>query len=159
MENGHPGGHRNAEVNMQKVSSDEQYKYLTSHLEYLDKRIFDIFILFIKLATAIIGGVFFLKWKLMENCLDGNDFVLPSNILFCGVGAFLILLLSINLLAWKNYRTTLSENYGIPRSRQWWRAELIMCAAIFVACLLFCLSNPLAGKSQSMTIAASSKKE
>jgi hypothetical protein len=43
-----------------KVSPDVEYKELRTHLRFLNDKINEAFSLFIKLATAIIGGEFFL---------------------------------------------------------------------------------------------------
>ena len=44
------------------IPEEKQYEYLTHHLEYLNDKIIETFLLFIKLAIAIIGGIFFL-WR------------------------------------------------------------------------------------------------
>ncbi len=128
------------------IPEKEQYKYLTHHLEYLNDKILGSFELFIKLATAIIGGVFLLHWKLAENHNNGDSLVLMSDMLFCIVGVSIIALIWINLCAWRSYRKTLSKEYpAIKLSNPflWWIGEAIMSLLIIITCILFCLLNPL----------------
>jgi len=129
-----------------KIPEEKQYEYLTHHLEYLNDKIIDSFELFIKLSTAIIGGVFFLYWKLKDSELSGACFVLISNILLCVVGIAMILLIINNLLAWRAYRKTLSEQYPDilpPHWIKWWLSEVIMILLILTTCILFSFNNPL----------------
>jgi magnesium-transporting ATPase (P-type) len=128
------------------IPEEKQYEYLTHHLEYLNEKIIESFELFIKLATAIIGGVFFLHWRLAENNLSGASFVQMSNILFWVVGISVIILIFNNLHAWRSYRTTLSKEYpDIPISKPiwWWLSEVMMGLVILLTCILFSRFNPL----------------
>jgi len=128
------------------IPEEKQYEYLTSHLEYLNEKILESFALFIKLATAIIGGVFLLHWKLEENKLSGASFVNMSNMLFWVVGISIIFLIFNNLLAWRAYRKTLSEEYPrikLPNCFRWWISEVVMGLLILTTCILFSCYNPL----------------
>lgn len=129
-----------------KIPEEKQYEYLTHHLEYLNEKIIESFVLFIKLATAIVGGVFFLRWKLTNNDPSQSSFLHLSNMLFWLVGISSIVLITNNLCAWREYRKTLSKEYQDIRpsnSVRWWLSEAIMCFVILMACILFSFNNPL----------------
>jgi len=131
------------------IPEEKQYEYLNHHLEYINDKIIGAFELFIKLATVIIGGVFFLRWKLSEYELNGTSFVAMSNILFWVVGISMIIHILNNLRAWLQYRKTLSEQYPkIPSPTNFWRLlnELTMCLVILMTCILFSWFNPLNDK-------------
>ncbi len=128
------------------IPEEKQYEYLTHHLEYLNEKIIESFELFIKLTTAIVGGVFFIHWKLASNDPRRGSFVKMSNLLLWLVGSSAILLILDNLRAWRAYRKTLSEQYpDIPSySPFWWLlSEAIMCFVIVITCILFSCNNPL----------------
>jgi len=129
-----------------EIPKEQQYEYLTHHLEYLNEKIIEAFVLFIKLATAIVGGVFFLHWKLGETDPKRTFFVRASDILFLLFGFCMGLLILNNLRAWRGYRRTLAEQYpGIkPMARvASWLSELLMCLVIVATCVVFYLFNPL----------------
>ncbi|MCK4782407.1 MAG: hypothetical protein KAV87_01555, partial [Desulfobacteraceae bacterium] len=120
--------------------------YLTSHLEYLNEKIIQFFTLFIKLATAIVGGVFFIHWKLPSLDVKRTSFASVADWLFILVTVSMILLILNYLRSWLAYRKTLSEQYPeIPneKSIMRWLAEVVMCAVIAIACIGFIVFNPL----------------
>lgn len=129
-----------------KIPVDKQYEYLTHHLEYLNEKILGSFSLFIKLATAIIGGIFFLYWRISEKVQYWHKFIVISNILIWLVGISIISLIVVNLLAWKEYRETLSKEYPKIKSThklRWWLGEAVMILLILMTCILFSYYNPL----------------
>lgn len=129
-----------------KIPEEKQYEYLTHHLEYLNEKIIESFVLFIKLATAIVGGVFFLSWKLLKTDPARSSFAQVSDSLFLLISISSILLILNNLFAWRSFRKTLTKEYpGITLSHcvRWWLSEAIMCIVIVATCVLFIFNNPL----------------
>jgi hypothetical protein len=128
------------------IPAEKQYEYLTHHLEYLNEKIIDTFTLFIKLSTAIIGGVFYLRWQLT---IDGSirvHFALISKLLFSVVSLSLILLIFNNRRSWGGYRKRLTGEYpGIPPTSKFLSvaSEVVMCSIITVTCVGFWFINPL----------------
>ncbi len=78
-------------VDLLEIPPDKQYEYLTDQLRYLDDKIFRSFTLFIKLATAIVGGKFYLD---LHQPPDRGSLVLATNLVFIGVGLGSIFLIS-----------------------------------------------------------------
>ena len=128
------------------IPEEKQYVHLTSHLRYLNEKIMESFTLFIKLASAIIGGVFFLHWKLDWQDLKRNSFGHASDLLFILVSISMVLLILNNLRSWHEYRRTLSEQYpDIPLKRSLFTSasEALMCLIIAATCIGFLVFNPL----------------
>lgn len=129
-----------------KVSPDVEYKELRTHLRFLNDKINEAFSLFIKLATAIIGGEFFLHWKLATD--DSQRHLLASglNALLIVVGIAMSLIILNTLFTWCSYRKTLSERFPeIPFSigLRTFIAELLMVIIIIVTIIGFTIYNPL----------------
>jgi UDP-N-acetylmuramyl pentapeptide phosphotransferase/UDP-N-acetylglucosamine-1-phosphate transferase len=129
-----------------EIPEEKQYEYLTRHLEYLNEKIIQFFTLFIKLATAIVGGVFFIHWKLPPQDDKRVSLASAADWLFILVTVSMILLIVNNLRSWFKYRKTLSEQYPkIPNDKNImrWLTEVIMCIVIAIACIGFIIFNPL----------------
>jgi uncharacterized membrane protein len=129
-----------------KIPLEEQYEYLTSHLRYINEKIYQSFTLFIKLATTVVGGVFFLHWKLLP--CDDKRFSLSAaaNLLFVLISFSMIVLILNNLRSWYGYRKRLSKQYpNIPNDKNIWRwvTEAVMCLVIVITCIVFIKYNPL----------------
>jgi hypothetical protein len=129
-----------------KIPEDKQYENLTTHLRYLNEKIIQSFNLFVKLATAIVGGVFFLNWKLVPGCLQRAKLHNAASGLFVLVSLSMIFLILRNLLAWRGYRKELSRQYPdivLTKGCHWWISEAVMCFLIAVSCIGFLVFNPL----------------
>lgn len=127
------------------VPLEKQYEYLTTQLRYLDDKIFRSFALFIKLATAVIGGTFYLYLKFPD--LRGWTLLMfATNAAFVGIGLGNILLISNNLRSWQEHRKTLTVRYkGIPplEGVGWGLSEVVTCVGIALSVVGFLLINPL----------------
>ncbi|MBI3306326.1 MAG: hypothetical protein HYZ84_00765 [Candidatus Omnitrophica bacterium] len=121
---------------------DERYEYITQQLRYLDDKIFRSFVIFIQLATVIIGGVFYLH----QHNVKGIELVLAANGVFLGVAFGIIFLISNNLRSWLGYRKTLMEDYddnSNVRRIGWCSSEAVTCLGIALANVGFLFINPL----------------
>ncbi len=137
------------------VPPDKQYEYLTAQLRYLDDKIFRSFSAFITLATAIIGGIFYLA--LTPNNLSDPRLALASDMVFIGVALGSILLISNNLRSWKEHRDILSERYQNIKNVTgvvWCLSEVVACIGIWLSIVGFILVNPLNKSYESYLICA-----
>ena len=129
-----------------EVPQEKQYEHLTGHLQYINEKIYQSFTLFIKLASAIVGGVFFLHWQLSPEDAKRTSLACATDWLFILVSFSMIFLILNNLRSWFGYRKALSEQYPtIPFKKNTWRwaTEVVMCLVIVIACIGFLLYNPL----------------
>ena len=129
-----------------KVSPDVEYKELRTHLRFLNDKINEAFSLFIKLATAIIAGEFFLHWKLTTDDPQRHLLGRGLNGLLIVVGVAMSLIILNTLITWCGYRKTLSERFAeIPFSFGFrtYIAELLMIIIIIVTIIAFTIYNPL----------------
>jgi len=134
----------NTKSGTKKLPNDKEYEYLTDHLDYLNDKIIDAFKLFIKLATAITGGLFYLSFS-DHNNLNKAYLVSMSDGLFLAVSICAIFLIWSNLDCWRKYRVTLYNKYqGIPPIRKdWGRNETMMILIIILLSGIFLCFNPL----------------
>ena len=128
------------------VAPDVEYQELKAHLRYLNEKIIEAFSLFIKLATAIVGGAFFLHWKLATD--DPQRYLLARgiNALLIVVAVAMTLIVLNNLWAWFGYRRALSQRFPeIPFrcSLRTFLAEVLMVVLILVTAIGFTAFNPL----------------
>jgi hypothetical protein len=128
------------------ISDDKQYEEIRTHLRYLNDKMIEAFNLFIKLATAIVGGTFFLHWKLAANDPQRTTFARGTDalLLLAAVGMTIIIL--NNLRAWYSYRGTLSHLFPeiSHKTRFWsWLTEVLMCVMMLGVAWGFCAHNPL----------------
>ena len=124
----------------------QQYEYLTSQLRYHNEKIFQFFTLFLKLATTIVGGIFYLHWKLPIDDPKRASLALASDLFFILISLITIILIWNILRSWLDYRKTLSLQYpDIPYSPKFtdWISEAFMCGFIFIICIGFLYFNPL----------------
>jgi hypothetical protein len=129
-----------------EVSKEKQYEFITGHLQYVNEKIYQSFTLFLKLASAIVGGVFLLHWKLSPEDAKRASFECATDWLFILVTFSMIFLILNNLRSWFGYRKALSELCPtIPFEKNAWRCgtEVVMCLVIVIACIGFLLYNPL----------------
>lgn len=124
----------------------KQYEYFTTQLRYLDDKIFRSFLLFIQLATAIVGGRFYIEAhpKLKHTQL----LIQLSHWVFVAIGLGIIFLISNNLRSWYDYRKKLKEDYGtdVPALGRvvWQASEWVGCLGISFSIAAF-LSIDLSG--------------
>lgn len=129
-----------------EIPSDKQYEHLTSHLRYISEKIYQSFTLFIKLTTTIVGGVFFLHWKLPLEDPKRLSLSTATDLLFVLICISIIVLILNNLRSWYGYRKRLSEQYPeIKNDKNIWRSltEAVMCIFIIITCIGFLVYNPL----------------
>jgi len=129
-----------------EIPQEKQYEHLTGHLRYINEKIYQSFTLFIKLASTIGGGVFFLHWKLPLEDAKRCSLSTATNLLFILVSISMIILILNNLRSWYDYRKVLSKQYpAIPDNKNIfrWLTEAVMCIVIVIACIAFLKLNPL----------------
>ena len=129
-----------------EIPEEKQYEYLTGHLQYLNEKIIQFFTLFIKLATAIVGGAFYLHLKLTQGDAMRTSISKATDFFFVLVSFSMVLLILNNLRSWFEFRNTLSEQYPeIPNKKHImrWLTEVIMCIVIVITCIGFLMFNPL----------------
>jgi hypothetical protein len=129
-----------------QIPADKQYEHLTTHLRYLNDKILEAFNHFITLASAIIGGTFYIHVNLAASDPRRSGLANPSSALLSVVGTGIIIMIVTNLLAWHRYRATLSKVFPeIPLMRKStaWLSETAMCVLIAITCVGFWLLNPL----------------
>jgi hypothetical protein len=119
-----------------KASDDTVYQEFRSHLRYLNDKIGAAFSLFIKLATAIVGGAVFLSSRLLKDDPQRDSLGLALGVILatCAVSQTIVLL--NHLWAWYGHRKTLSELFpDIPFSRsiRTYLAELVLCAMMIAS--------------------------
>lgn len=129
-----------------KVSEDKHYEYLSSQCRYLNEKIIQSYLLFIKLASSLIGGVFYLHWKLKAGDFKRGSLAIATDALFVLISISIGSLIWNNLRSWRKYRETLSEHFEIkpiPGGVQWCANEIVMLVTIGISLAAFLLFNPL----------------
>jgi hypothetical protein len=129
-----------------EIPSEKQYEHLTSHLRYINDKIYQSFTLFIKLATTVIGGVFILHWKLPLEDPKRCSLSIATNWLLVLISISMLILIWNYFRSWRGYRKRLSEQYpAIPNDKNIWRwvTETVMSIVIFITCIAFFVFNPL----------------
>lgn len=103
--------------------------------------------LFLPMYSAVLGGSIWLSDKLGKTVPSKYEYL--SDALISLLTLVCIYIVVDNLRAWWGYRNQLFElskksAHKIPRP-QWWAAimEVVLCAAMLVACVMFILFNPL----------------
>ncbi len=134
------------EKKIYKVPEVEQYENFTEHLRYLDDKIFRSFTLFVQIATVIVGAKFYIE---AQREINKREFLYDLlNWTFLCAGAGIILLISNNLRAWRDYRTKLSECYPEienPTRILWCASEWVGCVGIAVSVCAFLRINSPTG--------------
>ena len=128
------------------VSDDKLYEELKTHLRYLNEKMIQAFEMYIKVATAIVGGSFFLHMKLPANDSQRKLMSDGANALMILVGVGMTIIIINNLLSWHSYRKTLSDNFSeihFKRSPGTWLVEILMCILILTTSFGFFAFNPL----------------
>ena len=129
-----------------EIPREKQYEHLTNHLRYINEKIYQSFTLFIKLAGTVVGGVFFLHWKLPLEDSKRCSLSIATDLLFILISTSMIVLILNNLRSWYGYRKRLSEQYpAIPNKKNVsrWITEAVMCIVIVMTCIVFVKFNPL----------------
>lgn len=129
-----------------EIPLEKQYEFLTSHLRYINDKIYQSFTFFIKIATTVIGGVFLLHWKLPLEDPKRNSLSTATDLLFILISLSMLLIIWNNLRSWRGYRKVLSEKYPeIPpnKSKLRWITEITMSLVIVLSCVGFLIYNPL----------------
>ena len=137
---------QNLERDAMEIPKENQYEYLTGHLQYLNEKIIQFFTLFIKLATAIVGGAFYLHLKLPPEDVKRASISNATDFLFILVSFSMILLILNNLRSWFEFRNTLSEQYPEIANKKHimrWLTEAVMCLVIVITCIGFLAFSPL----------------
>ncbi|MHC4460135.1 MAG: hypothetical protein ACYS30_01770 [Planctomycetota bacterium] len=132
--------------NSMKIPETEQYTELKSHLRYQNEKILEAFSRFLALATAIVGGVYYVHINLSITDTRRHGLAFPASAALSLLGLGTIILIAINLLAWWKYRGVLTAIYpDIKDTRGFmtWIGELFMCFLIAIACTGFWFVNPL----------------
>ena len=127
------------------IPEAEQYTFLTSHLQYIDDKMTQIFSLFTTLATAIAGGVYHLSFKLDVSDPRRESLAVGMDWLVGFVGAFIIISTANYLRSWHGYRSELCRQYpSVPTMGQyWWLNEALMCILVVLGVIFFWIFNPL----------------
>lgn len=128
------------------VSADAQYNFLTSECRYKNEKIIEAFNLFMKLATSIVAGVFFLDWKMAADDPKRCKLSHGADAFFLLVGISMVFLILNNLRSWRGYRKEVSRlvtNVPAPKGPFWFSSEALMCVVIALACAGFLIFNPL----------------
>lgn len=128
------------------ISDDKRYEELKTHLRYLNEKMIQAFEMFIKIATGIVGGTFFLHMKLNINDPQRPLMSYGVNALMLLVGGGMTIIIINNLCSWHSYRKTLSDDFPeIPLKKRvgTWLAETLMCALILTTSFGFMAFNPL----------------
>ncbi len=126
---------QNIKRDVMEIPEEKQYEFLTGHLQYLNEKIIQFFTLFIKLATAIVGGAFYLHLKLSNEDVKRASISSAIDFLFILVSFSMILLILNNLRSWREYRNTLSDQYPKIQNKKnimRWLTEAVMCLVIFM---------------------------
>ncbi|OGW80001.1 MAG: hypothetical protein A2Z83_09340 [Omnitrophica bacterium GWA2_52_8] len=125
-----------------KVCPDKEYENFTNHLRHLNDKIIQVSLSFVQIATAIIGGSFYLKFTYPT---ESKDYWWPVDLLLICVGVGHIFIILKNLQAWRAYRKKLSEKFDIelPKGSRWCQSEVAMCTLIIVVILGFIYFNPM----------------
>ncbi len=134
------------EETVKEIPPSKEYKYLTARLQYLNEKIIQSFTLFIKLATTIVGGAFYLRLNLPNDAQMRMFFSQAVELLLVVVSLSMILLILNNLFAWQECQANLSKKYkGIKKAKgmRWWFSEAVMCLLIAGTSWGFHCYNPL----------------
>lgn len=129
-----------------KIPENEQYKEFRSHLRYLNEKIIEAFARFISLATAIVGGVFYVHITLPVADPRRNGLALPADLALGVAAVATIIVIWQNLSAWISYRRTLSDLFPEippPKGARVWVVEVAMCVLVAISVIGFCAVNPL----------------
>lgn len=90
-------------TNTETVTLEERYRFVTSQLSYFNEKIIEAFNLFIKLLTAIAGGVIWLRlqtdWGTVWIQIRG---IVVALIVLVGLSS--VLLIIFNLSSWWGFR-------------------------------------------------------
>ncbi|MFI5014695.1 MAG: hypothetical protein ACHQAY_20360 [Hyphomicrobiales bacterium] len=136
----------------EKLSVDEEYKFVSEHCRWLSKMMTDTFNMFIRLTTAIIGGSIYLGQQ-QGVSIKGKSLA-PLSDLVVGASALVACLLIYEYArARKRYRQRVTilggkderGNDRIPKPKPWpYVIELAMAASMIAVAVAFCRFNPLA---------------
>jgi hypothetical protein len=118
------------------VSPERRYEFVTQQIRYHNEKIIQAFSLFVKLATAIVGGVVWLVFQPQE----GPTWIpLLASGVFILVGVAVIILIAANLKAWLGYRAMECKLNPSAPGTSWTSiiSEAVMILVIFVSMVLF----------------------
>ncbi|MFC1539155.1 hypothetical protein ACFL6H_07015 [Candidatus Latescibacterota bacterium] len=128
------------------VSDDARYNYLSEECRYKNEKISEAFNLFIKMATSITAGVFYIHSILGEDNpqrLTLRHGAIAIFILISGTSLFLIL---NHTRSWYNHRNQKHELFPeipAPGGWGWISTELVMFFVIVFTFVAFMILNPL----------------
>ena len=95
------------------IDGVKRYEYVTKMLIHLNDKIIESLNLFLKVYSAIVGGIFWLS--IQQNAQEVKKHFLPIMLfLFAVVGLFSIVLVTTNLKSWWGYRKVESQLIGLP---------------------------------------------
>lgn len=135
------GSSESAENQDASLRNDE-YNRLTTHLSYLDNKILEFLKLYIQIATAIVGGSFYLSSK---KTVVPSEWIILSSGLMTMMSVGTILFIQHHLIAWMRFRKVLAREFPFTKTPTgWWYAsEMVACIFICIACIIFWFFNPL----------------
>jgi hypothetical protein len=119
------------------VSDIERYAFVTSQLEYFNEKIIEVFSLYIKLLTAIVGGLIWLQTQPNFETIWARAKSLAVLIVAVIASASIVLIL-FNVDSWFGFRRAEAKlNRKAPTPRRWLsiRQELAMIAVIALTSL------------------------
>lgn len=123
-------------LDIEGVSLEERYRFVTSQLSYFNEKIIEAFNLFIKLLTAIAGGVIWLRlqtdWGTVWTQIRG---IVVALVILVGFSS--VLLVIFNLSSWWGFRKAesflLKGKIPLPVFPKSARQELLMMLVIAVS--------------------------
>lgn len=128
-----------------RISPEKRYDELKTHLRYLNEKIIEAFNLFIKMASTIVGGTFFLQWKMTAD--DPQRVKLAHGtdaLMFLVAGGAIVIILN-NMRSWIGHRQALSVEFPEvpPMKASAWITEAFLCVLILTTSIVFVWINPL----------------
>ena len=122
---------------------NKEYEYFTTQLRYLDDKIIQVSLSFVGIATAIIGGSFYLFLNPRHEELERFSTIV--NLLFVCLGFGHITIILNNLQSWRDHRGKISTKFDVDPSKspRWWINEIIMCILMSGVVAGFIYFNPL----------------
>ncbi len=85
------------------IGLERRYEFVTAQQRYYNEKIIEAFLLFVKLATAIVGGVVWLNIQELPQA-DQKLYNTSALWLFVAVATATLMMVWVNLDAWWGYR-------------------------------------------------------
>lgn len=127
--------------------SEKYYEYLNNNLNYFNEKIIESFRLYIKLASAIIGGALYVHLTLLEGDPRRLSIKYWPNALLVMVGVSVIIMIINYLILWVRYRKRLDNRLFPDKDIKYgltvWINEFVMCLIVIIVSVGFWMFNPL----------------